>query len=335
MRVAIFKGAGKPLSIESAPDPIPEPDQAVIRVSRCGICGSDFHMTSGGGYDVAVGSALGHEYAGEVVALGRDCTKLRSGDRVTALPFGGCGICTACASGDPFRCERLRILAGGFGEYTLIQERFSVRLSDALSFADGALIEPLASAHHGVHCADLRPCPRVLIIGTGGIGLATTFWARQLGAGRIVLTARHDTAAARALQQGASAFLTESNELASAAEDVLHGAPEVVFDCAGGEHTLARAIDLVAVGGTIVVLGASYAPVSLIPVRALHKAVRVVFSVAYKVRDFEAAVEVLAAGGTRHRSIISEEIGLGQLSSRFETLRGERGAGKVLVDPWA
>jgi threonine dehydrogenase-like Zn-dependent dehydrogenase len=82
------------------------------------------------------------------------------------------------------------------------------------------------------------------------------------------------------------------------------------------------------------VLGASYAPVSIIPMRALYKAVRVVFSVAYKVRDFEAAVKTLAASETRHRSMISEVIGLGELSSRFEMLRRERGAGRVLVDPW-
>src|SRR5579859_5606620 len=96
MRAAVFRGAGRPLTVETVPDPAPGPGEAVIKVGRCGICGSDIHMTSGHGADYPASTILGHEYAGEVVALGKGVTGLKPGDRVTAMPATGCGQCAAC-----------------------------------------------------------------------------------------------------------------------------------------------------------------------------------------------------------------------------------------------
>ena len=86
MRAAIFKGAGQPLSVEDLPDPEPGPGEAIIKVGRCGICGSDIHMTSGHGADYPVGTVLGHEYAGDVVAIGKHVSRIKLGDRITAMP---------------------------------------------------------------------------------------------------------------------------------------------------------------------------------------------------------------------------------------------------------
>src|SRR3546814_19223091 len=105
MRSAIFKAAGLPLSIENVADPTPAPDQVVIKVARCGICGSDLTFTDPDSpAHYPVGSALGHEYAGEIVALGRDVAHLSIGDRVTAMPSTGRGSCAACLAEDPNGC---------------------------------------------------------------------------------------------------------------------------------------------------------------------------------------------------------------------------------------
>jgi (R,R)-butanediol dehydrogenase/meso-butanediol dehydrogenase/diacetyl reductase len=253
---------------------------------------------------------------------------------VTALPFGGCGECRACTSGDPFRCDQLQILAGGFGEYTLIQERFGLRLPDNLSYSEGALIEPLASAYHGVRSAGCRSDSRILVLGVGTIGLGVTLWVRHLGAARVVVAARRHTGARMALEQGATAFVTEGEDLAEEAADVLYGPPDLVFDCVGADNTLARAIELVGVGGTVVALGASYRPVSILPVEALQKEVRIVFSAAYQFSDFEATINTLTQGTTRHQGIICEEMSLEQLADRFEALRRDRPSGKIMIDPW-
>src|SRR5690606_28150358 len=102
MKSAIFKGPGVPLSIETVPDPSPAAGEVVIKVSRCGICGSDVQMPSADSpVHFPTGAALGHEYAGEIVALGRSVTGFSVGERVTAMPTTGCGRCAACLAGEP------------------------------------------------------------------------------------------------------------------------------------------------------------------------------------------------------------------------------------------
>src|SRR5277367_7050464 len=101
MKVAIFEGACKPLTVTDADDPTPGSGEVVIKVGRCGICGTDLHMTSGHGMDFPVGTVLGHEYAGEVVAVGAAVGNLKISDRIAAMPAMGCGRCAACLAGYP------------------------------------------------------------------------------------------------------------------------------------------------------------------------------------------------------------------------------------------
>ena len=137
MKAAIFGGAGKPIAIESVPDPVPGRDQVVVKVGLCGICGTDMHMTekheSGQAFLPPAGASLGHEFCGEVVALGTGVKRLTIGDRISAMPIVGCGVCAACLSGHPFACTQMQTLYGGFGEYALVNANFSVPLPKALS----------------------------------------------------------------------------------------------------------------------------------------------------------------------------------------------------------
>jgi threonine dehydrogenase-like Zn-dependent dehydrogenase len=144
MRAAVFKGPGQPLSIEILPDPVPLSGEAVIKVQRCGVCGTDLHMTSGHGNDAPIGSVIGHEYCGEVVALGKDTAGLKVGDFVTAVPAVGCGHCPACVAGYTMACLEMEGMVGGFGEFMRISAPNSIVLPKTLSPADGALVEPLA-----------------------------------------------------------------------------------------------------------------------------------------------------------------------------------------------
>jgi len=182
MKAAVFQGVGQPLQIADCPDPEPGPREVVLKVGRCGICGSDLHMTEPGALTPPAGAIMGHEFAGEVVALGRDVTKLRVGDRVTAMPITGCGACAACRAGEPSWCEKgLNFLAGGYAQYARAGEDECLRLPPGLSESDGALVEPLAVGLHGARMADLKGA-KVTVIGGGPIGLAATFWARRFGA---------------------------------------------------------------------------------------------------------------------------------------------------------
>src|SRR5262249_51592429 len=194
MRAAVFTGVGEPLSIQERPDPTPAPGQVVVRVGRCGICASDLEMTRDCVLTAAPGSVLGHEFAGEVVELGRGIERLRVGDRVAVLPAASaCGRCAGCRRGQPKECcdaARHGVRQpGGYAEYTLANAWTSFHLPPSLSFEDGALVEPLAVARHGVDMAGIRPGDRVLVLGAGPIGLATVYWARQRGARSVVVVA--------------------------------------------------------------------------------------------------------------------------------------------------
>src|SRR3546814_10509122 len=154
MKASLFKAGGEPLAIEDVPAPEPGEGEAVIRVARCGVCGTDLHSTSGHGYTLPAGAQLGHEYAGEVVAVGRGVRRLKVGDRVAALPVVGCGECEACRTGIDVLCSRWRGYGGGLADYARISERGATLLPQTRSLADGALVEPPAVGRRGVRPAD-------------------------------------------------------------------------------------------------------------------------------------------------------------------------------------
>lgn len=334
MRAAIFKAAHAPLEIEQVEDPTPGPAEAVIKVGRCGICGSDISMTSGCAMDYPHGTILGHEYAGEVVAVGRDVAHLRPGDRITALPARGCGACADCVSGYPLGCANMSGMLGGFGEYLRVAESSAIKLPSTLSLADGALVEPLAVGLHGVMLADMVPSRRVLVLGAGSVGLAALYWARHLGAGKIVAASPSARRRDIALAMGADAFETLGEGEGERINAALGGPPDVVLECAGAVGVLNKGIQLVRPGGTIVSLGFCISPDPIVPAIATWKRVTIKFSMAYTLADFEHAADMLDRGHLEPRLMISDTIGLDSLPAMFEALHAGAPQTKVHLDPW-
>ena len=336
MRAAVFKEGGKPWVLETVADPTPGPGEAVIKVCRCGICGSDVHMTSGHGMDYAPGTIPGHEFAGEVVAVAGDVTSLKIGDRVTAMPATGCGNCVACLSGYPLGCNSMQGMVGGFGEYMRVSANASVRLPASLSMTDGALVEPLAVGLHGVKLAGPLANARVLVIGSGAIGLSAIYWARRLGAGRIVAASPSTRRRDLAMSMGADAFETLGEDASARINSALGGMPEVVLECAGAPGVLAQSVELAGPGATIVSLGFCTSPDPVIPAMATFKRVTIRFSFAYGLSEFQHAADCLDRGWVEPRVMVTGLIGLNALPDMIEAMRhGKAGsATKVHVDPW-
>lgn len=336
MRTAIFREAGKPLSIETMSDPTPGPREVVIKVGRCGICGSDLTFTdphSPAHY--AAGSALGHEYAGEIVALGRDVSHLAVGDRVTAIPMTGCGSCPACQAGDPIACTQCRYIMGGFGEYTVADAAYVVRLPAGLSLTDGALVEPLACGAQAARLAEVEASSRVLVIGIGAIGLGAIYWARRAGCESIVASGQSDRRAELARQMGASAFIRHDSGFAAAVAEQLGGPPDIVFECSGAPGMVSEAIDNVGPRGTVLAAGFCFQPQPLVAAGALSKQIKIQFSLAYNLGDFQRAVDTLDAGFVEPAAMVSDIVALNELPETLESLRHDRSRTKVMVDPWA
>lgn len=333
MKAAVFDRPGRPLQIESVTDPTPGAREVIVKVERCGICGSDLHLTDGHGYTVPSGTVLGHEFAGEIVAVGKEVDHLSVGDRIAAMPIIGCGSCRYCLSGTPAWCVSIGYTFGGYAEYARASAVTAIRLPSNLSAADAALAEPLAVALHGVASAGIQPGARVLIQGAGPIGLAALFWAKRLGAGRIDMVEGVEKRAAIALEMGADGVtapvLGEPDMMAAIDPE----APDIVVECVGRPGLLGQAIGRVARGGTVISLGYCFQADAVVPAIACNKEARLLFPRMYTRREFEFAIEVLDRGAVEPRTMVTATIGFDQLPEKFESLRKSPADCKVLIDP--
>ena len=325
MKRAIFHKPGRKLAIEDAPIPDPGPSQVLIKVDRCGICGSDVKMTDPKSpFHFAAGSCPGHEYAGTIAAIGNGVEGWKQGDRVTAFPVGGCGHCPACLALDPYGCVACTYLMGGFGEYTIAQASLVNRLPGGLTFEDGALVEPLACGAQSIRLAGVGPQSRVLVLGAGATGLAATFWATRNGCADIAVVATSDRRKSIAEAMGASHFLHAGAKLAEQATQALGGAPDVVIECVGSAGQVGVGIELVAPRGTLVSSGMCLDPDILPTGAATMKQVKIQFSMAYQMEDFRRAIAALDAGHVEPRAMVSETIALSALPDMLETLRTDK-----------
>jgi threonine dehydrogenase-like Zn-dependent dehydrogenase len=329
MRAAVYHGKGAPLVVESLPDPEPGPDDILLKVHRCGICGTDLHMTQGHQWDFPAGCIPGHEYAGEILDVGANVTRFAKGDRITALPSTGCGKCEACRRGNLALCHYSPGVMGGFGELMLVPEAVAIKLPQTLSLADGALIEPLAVGLHGVRMARIQPGDRVLVFGAGSVALCAIYWARRLGAGRIVAMSRSARRADMALAMGADAFvLYGENEIAQVRE-ALGGAPAIVIECVGAPGFLVKGIEHAATYGQLISLGFCTEPDTVLPAVAGFKGVSLQFPVGYSLQDFEYVANVMDMGHADPAMLVTSTIALDDLPVTFEKLRGGHEGTKV------
>jgi (R,R)-butanediol dehydrogenase/meso-butanediol dehydrogenase/diacetyl reductase len=289
-------------------------------------------MTDGNGsMECPAGVVLGHEYAGEVVAIGRDVKTIRVGDRVTALAMPACGRCDSCARGELMWCtgdEKLFALTGGFAEYICVGEPAVMRLHEALSWEQGALVEPLAVARHGVELADPDSGQRVAILGAGPIAMATLYWLRERGLSDVLVVARSTQRKQYAMDLGARSFDVLD-------DDAIDGVnAEIVFEAAGTVGALTSALALTAKRGMVVSYGFCDEPDAFVPATALMKEVSIQFAMMYSRHDFEETICSLATSPSDPMTMVSEIVPLDRLPLSFEALRGPNQQCKVMIDPW-
>jgi (R,R)-butanediol dehydrogenase/meso-butanediol dehydrogenase/diacetyl reductase len=333
MKAAVCQGLHQPLVIADLADPTPGDGEVVVRVGRCGICGSDLHMTEDPAYGIKPGDVLGHEFAGEVVALGRGAEGLALGDLVSVIPLASCGHCASCLAGELAWCANFGLQGGGYAEFATTRPNQCVRLPRSASLADGAIIEPLAVALHGVARSGLKPGDKVLVLGAGPIGLAVAFWARRLGAGRVAVQDIATHQQERALAMGAGAFVVTPDDPIRGSDHALGGKADIVFECVGIPGLIAQAVDQVRGRGTIVLLGLCTRPDTFNSFAMLSKEVTLVTSAFFTRGEYEAALDALDAGAAEPRMLVTDTIGLDAVPVGFEALRRRTHQCKVLIDP--
>ena len=169
-----------------------QPDEVLVKVRASAICGSDLHIARGLHPSVKdYPCTIGHEFAGDVVAIGSGVTSVHLGERVTVEPCIVCGKCDACRHGDYGYCEHItytyRIGHGAMANYVVVKEPYVYELPQYLNYQTGALMEPLSVATHAVRRANIGLGERVLIIGAGAIGMMVAAMCHAAGAGQVII----------------------------------------------------------------------------------------------------------------------------------------------------
>jgi 2-desacetyl-2-hydroxyethyl bacteriochlorophyllide A dehydrogenase len=240
-----------------APAPSLRPGDALVRVHRVGICGTDLHAFEGRQPFFTYPRIIGHELGVEVIDPGSDSNGLRAGDRCAVEPYLNCGRCIACRRGKPNCCAELMVMGvhvdGGMRPLLTVPAS-KLHRSETLDYDDLALVEMLGIGAHAVERAAIAPEDFVVLIGAGPIGLSVLQFARLTGATIAVLDVRASRVALCREKFGALTALIEDDAVRQL-ERLGGELPTVVIDATGNAQSMAAAFDRVAPGGRIVFVG--------------------------------------------------------------------------------
>lgn len=304
----------------------PEVDEVMIRVRAAAICGSDLHLFKGKHPSVTLPSAVGHEFAGEVVRCGQGVTKFSEGDRVTVEPVIACGSCTFCQRGDYHLCANIsfqyRKGQGAFTEYFYAPERRTYLLPDSLTYEEGALIEPLSVALHAVKKSGIHIGQSSAVIGAGAIGLLVTCLVRNITGVKPFVADINDFRVQKAIDLGARGiFVGRGESLRTTINEQTEGlGVDHVFEAVGSETTITQALEVIKKGGKGTLLGIFEEPMPRIPINLfVQREISLAGSQGYA-WDFEDSIKLAAEGQVRLSELITTRLPLMQLQQGFDLL---------------
>jgi len=257
MRATIIEAPHR-MKVGAWDTPEPLQDEVLISVRAAGICAGDLYFYTGKNPYAIYPQVCGHEIAGVVADIGKGVTGYKPGDRVVVEPYVGCGICYPCRIGRPNCCARLEIIgvhrAGGYAEYLVAPAVKVHKFPDNLSFTLASFVEPIGIGVQACRRAALRPDESVLVLGCGPIGLSIVEVARAQGA-RVtavdMLQSRLDAAA----KLGAKVVRADEKFRQTILEETRGEGPPIIIEATGNPQAVEEAVDLVASGGRIVIVG--------------------------------------------------------------------------------
>ena len=332
MTAAFFAGKQK-IELREVDVPAPAPGEVLVRVRACGICGSDLHFYHGA-FPALPNVSPGHEFAGEIAALGEGVSGWSAGQRVVVEPVKSCRRCPYCTTGQYQLCAK-RVLLGTFApgamaEYVCVPDYTLYALPDDLDFDVGALVEPLAVTVHGLHLVGLSIGERVLVMGSGTIGVLAVLAARAAGASEVIATYRHEHQGQAALAAGATRVLKDGETGGLGQEGI-----DVVVETVGGSApTLSQALGIVRPGGRISVLGLFTQPAQINALGLMLKEALIAGGITYcrpgQQSDFDVAIGILQSHGEQAGSLITHRFPLAEAAQAFATA-ADKGTGSLKV----
>ncbi|HXJ47036.1 MAG TPA: galactitol-1-phosphate 5-dehydrogenase [Candidatus Dormibacteraeota bacterium] len=340
---ALLLSSYRNLELADLPAPSPAPDEVLIRVAACGICGSDVH-----GYDGSSGRrippiVMGHEAAGIIASIGNAVKNFVPGDRVTFDSTVYCGECPNCRRGNVNLCDRRQVLgvscgdyrrAGAFAEFVSVPARILYRLPDSFPFAEAAMLEAVAVAIHGVNLVQLTADSTALVVGAGTIGILTLQALRAASCSKVFVTDVDTQRLALAKKLGATEILlSDDSLLPKILERTNNEGVDVALECVGRNETVAASIDATRKGGTVVLVGNIAPNVNLPLQKVVSRQIRLQGSCA-SAGEYPQAIEWMASGKIQVKPLITAIAPLEDGPRWFERLHArEPNILKVVLTP--
>jgi 2-desacetyl-2-hydroxyethyl bacteriochlorophyllide A dehydrogenase len=325
-------------AVVASDTPTPGPDDAVVRVHRIGVCGTDLHAFAGRQPFFTYPRILGHELGVEVVEVGRQVTAVHVGDRAAVEPYLDCGVCIACRAGRTNCCDKLQVLGvhvdGGMRPLLRVPAR-KLHTSASLTFDQLALVETLAIGAHAVKRGQLQQSDKVLVVGAGPIGLAVMQSAMIAGCRPIVLDlddARlafcRDTLGVADTLRADSGDLHDQLRAAGEGDDL----PTVVFDATGHAASMRAAVDRIAPGGRVIYVGLFIGDLCVDDPTFHRREATLLASRNATAPTFAALIRLIESGRLDTAPWITHRLALDTLPDTFAGLRGSPGLVKAMIE---
>ncbi len=331
MKAVVIEEPNK-VAVKAIEDPAPGPTEAIVKVEACGICGTDIHVLRGEFAPTRYPIVPGHEFCGEVVAVGSDVRNVKDGDFVAVDPSLFCGHCRLCRAGRFNLCENWNAIGvgsvnGACAEFVRVPSANAFQLGADAPRNWGTLVEPLSCAVHGLDQVDPKPADAYLIYGAGTMGLLLAQLVKHSGASTLDMVDTNPARHALAKRLAADRVAASADEL-----DRPHGW-DVVIDATGVVPAIEDGLRRVARGGTFLMFGVASADASarFSPFRVYNDEIKIIGSMAV-LHSFERALTLLERGVVDCEAMITHRFSLDQYATAIDTFRQGTGL-KVQVGP--
>ncbi|UQZ86475.1 Putative L-galactonate oxidoreductase [Paenibacillus konkukensis] len=325
------------LAMKETEKPEAAPGEALIRIRRIGICGTDLHAYRGNQPYFVYPRVLGHELAGEVIEIGANAQGLKAGDTVAVIPYLECGECVACRSGKPNCCVKMSVLGvhqdGGMREYMTVPAEHLLS-AEGLGYDQTAIVECFSIGAHAVRRAQIVPGEFALVIGAGPIGLGVMKFAKLAGA-RVIALDINEERLQYCKEWAPADYIVNAKEnpLQQIADMTGGDYPTAVFDATGNAKSMEGAVQYVSHGGRLVYVGLVKSDIAFSDPEFHKREMSIISSRNATRADFEHVLDSLRGGRIDTSSFITHRAGFDEMIDAYESwLKPETGVIKAVVE---
>lgn len=330
MKAAVLEQGG--FRVKEVDTPKAGAGEVIVKVSYCGICGSDLHIFAA---NRGAGNILGHEFSGVVAEIGEGVQGWSVGQHVTPSPFSPCWRCHECTHGMPHMCREATVVGirvpGAYAEYVKVKAAQLFATPEGVTDQQAATNEPLSVALHAVLLAEITVGSSVAVVGAGPIGLMAIQCARVAGASRIFVAQRSEPRASMAKEVGADIVVKpQERDFRRAIREHVRVGADAALECVGSPEAFDLAVRAVRPGGRVIMVGAAGQPTPVVLSELMRREIVVKGSLGFW-HEFPVSLELQRRREVKTERIITRIVPLSDIQDAFAGLMKARDQVKVLV----